>query len=149
MKLKLLSETGELNYWELSVIIKAFDDAFKEIPLAMHSRVTEEEKWATEHLVNSLTAMNNRIVEYDAQWSALEQKAVEETDGYWRKVDKAHTALNEKIKRLPKIEDIALPTYQMEKSLELAEKCSHYTDEQWARVIELAKALGRQDEKEE
>ncbi len=148
MKLKLLDEKGTLTYWEIGVIIRAFDDAFKEIPLALHSRVTEEEKWATEHLVNSLTAMNNRIVEYDAQWSALEQKAVEETDGYWRKVEKAHRDLNERIKRLPKIEDIALPTYQMEKALELADKCSHYTDEQWARVIELAKALGRQVEKE-
>ena len=80
------------------------------------------------------------------EYAVIEKLAAEtETIGneQYTRIRDAHEKIRKRIEELPEIKPPSV--YGMKDILDIAERCRHYTDEQWARVIDLAKAMGNRN----
>ena len=79
------------------------------------------------------------FVKATEEMDAMSNQLCEAADARYKQIRARSDAINKAVEALSR--DVCRFPYGIKDTLDLAERCCHYTDEQWARVIELAKAL--------
>jgi len=141
MKIKHIFEDGQVTYYELGEIVKSVTAAIEQLPRSIVTSVTDEEKSATEELERVIGKINNDVVKLLEDLDAANDKVYLAAERYYENSSDTMKKLNDRLSQLPNLRDLYVPTHQMKELLEIAEQCERLSDEQWSRVIELAKAL--------
>ena len=139
-KLKDILGKFELTAYEAGDIIRLVADAWKTIINDARLEAGEVKR-ETERLIDFVRETGLAIVEAQKIQHEQMMKSVGASDECYRIYKAARDRYTRQINDLPK--STPPPLYEMEKALELAERCNRFTDDQWSRVVELAKALGR------
>lgn len=91
--------------------------------------------------------LSRKLVKYETALGefqmVLQQKQLEVTreyDEFYKRIRGIHEQTKERIRQLGELPKVKLP-YGFEELIRTAERYSHLSDEQWAKVGELAKAL--------
>ena len=108
--------------------------------------IITESEYCTEQantLLEQVTAFAEKIREEYAVIEKLAGEAEKIGNEQYKRIREAHEGLRKRIEELPEIKPPSV--YGLKDVLDIAERCRHYTDEQWARVIDLARAMGNRD----
>lgn len=105
--------------------------------------VNECDYVANDHLRKlheQLRAVLGSVSAFDELVGKWEQGVVDRYDALYVSVTKKRNEVAAKIKDIEPLPEVSIP-YNFKSLMEIAERCDSYTDEQWQRVIELAKAF--------
>jgi predicted nuclease with TOPRIM domain len=92
-------------------------------------------------LISHVEGMAQSLIKTHDKVDLMIAQSVSRADEQFRKVRDTYKDLERKIEELPKFENQHMP-YNLEQLFSVAERCNSLSDEQWKRVVELAKALG-------
>ncbi|RPJ25046.1 MAG: hypothetical protein EHM35_15855 [Planctomycetaceae bacterium] len=143
--IKKIEGERALNYYELG---KALEDIIKfinDMPASIIREVEFSEKEAYFRIEASIKGVNNRLVELENAIAASEESLNKACLEHYNRTDNLICETNAKLAKLPKIDDAFRLPYGVKEIIETAERFSHLDDEQWQRVIELARALAKKE----
>jgi len=105
--------------------------------------VFAESEYVTEQangLLDRVAAFREKII---GEYAAIEKLAAETErigNEQYERIRDVHEKLQKRLSNLPAINVPSV--YGLKELLDVAERCSRYSEEEWSRVIDLAKALG-------
>jgi hypothetical protein len=133
----------ELSAFDVSWIIKSIGEAWSAITIDARIEAEQTRKDANT-LLEHVQLVLGKVEEAREALDAAVDESVKAADAAWATYRDARDKIERQFSGLPASRS-APPLYDMEKTVEVAMKLDRLTDEQWQRVIELARALGRRD----
>ena len=140
-QIKPVEPTKNLSYWELSHLLETTAKAIKDLPNSVIRNLEYVEQEAYGHIEDTIKAVNNRLAELQTALVESDESLEKAVDEHYRSTVRRIYDLNQKLMELPKIENAMQLPYNVKEIIEIADRFAHLSDEQWRRVIELAKAL--------
>jgi hypothetical protein len=107
------------------------------MPNSIIKSVEFSEEEAYQRIDTITRNVNNRLVELEKALAASEESIVTAVDEHYHRTEKTISNLNEKLRKLPKIEDKTMLPYNIDQMLKLADQIERFTPEQWERLKEL------------
>ena len=137
-KLKVTDCTGgAVTYWNVADMFNKFAEVLRKIPNATWVELKDFEQKSLEEMATLMRDMLIEIQRREKTLGDVYSKYVDESEKTFRLISAAHTKMRKNIGALP---DVTVP-YGLGKMVEFVQQFNSLTDEQWARMIELAKAL--------
>jgi hypothetical protein len=139
--IKPIPDEKKLSTYELASVLEACAKSLKDMPLSIIRNVEYEEQEAYVRIENIIKGVNNRLAELEKAMADSDESYVKATDEHYERTGRLISKMNDRLKQLPQIECAFRLPYHANEIFEIAERYSHLSDEQWQRVIELAKAF--------
>ena len=138
-KLEGYLNPDKLDHYTVGKMIAAVAEAMKDLPMSM---ATSAETVADDAnaIVESWQYLGERGLELTKKIEKQEAALHERYDKFYAAVTSKRNEIAAKLDALPEMTVPNVP-YGVNDMVNLAVKCSHLTDEQWQRVIDLAKSL--------
>ena len=135
-----LLEKERLTVYEACEVLEAVAKMVREIPGSIIQLNTE----CLEHEVNSALeraeALIRRFADFHGKLATLDDELYQKAEAVWKTAGLAKDQLRQRLEQLGDVPDVGVP-YNVTQMIEIAERCSGLDDEQWGRVVDLAKAL--------
>lgn len=135
---KALNE--KLTYYDLSRLLKDAAEAIDKIPSAILFRIENTEDCAIGDMVSRLRRVNDELLKMEAEIVRADEKSAQLYDDFCSRVNTARNKFDVFMRTLPDINRYVVP-HNWEEVIKVAERLSNLSDEQFQRVIELAKAF--------
>jgi hypothetical protein len=136
-----MSEVNRLTYWDMAQKLKELSKFLENIPSSVIRSADSEMEDAMAGCEQRILAALKKLGEFQSQFDAVSMDVYKGSDEAWRRINEARETFNKRLQGL------AWPqpnfAYGIEETIKLSERCSHLTDEQWKRVVELAHAFAQ------
>ena len=133
-----------MTAYQLSDMFKKAADLAGKIPHAVVEQCKTLKEDEMPRLVKKLNDTLQMLEALYANVETAEEKLCKRYDDMYDNVIKHRMEVEKKMKSLPVLEGVGAATYiphNIKTVVEIAQQCAHLTDEQWQRVIDLAKAF--------
>jgi hypothetical protein len=136
-----------MDEYALSKLLKQFSEALGRMPGQILREISETSEDGLRTVEKAIVENMKKVAEFQHIFDTQVQEIVDVADEGWNKIRDSRKELDAKIKRLGEDYPLKLPTvYHMKELLDIADRCNRLTDEQWKRVVELAKAMREKNE---
>lgn len=140
-EIKTILEKDEISVCEAGSILRAVVSMFDASQKSILETVSYTKDDLTA-LVNACSATLHKADEYYTELDTIQGKVFDKAEKVYKDIIAAHNTLLKRVESLPKIEPAYIP-YNTKEIIDIAERLSHLSDEQWGRVIDLAKAFAK------
>lgn len=142
MTIKPITEGSSLSTYDLGKILEDVAKALKDLPLSPIRNLKDTEEYSVQRIADIVVRINNHLVEVEKKITESEDRLYEVYNNYYEQRRKYIEETNQKIRALPKLEEVRIP-YNFEELVKVAERFSNLDDETWNKVVELAKTLSK------
>ena len=130
-----------LTRWQLGDLLQQFGNMMKEMPRAVMQEVEYTEQEAVGAIAKRIKESMDTLARVREDIDAQTEAFVTADDARYKKIRDARDVLAKRVAALPKLPDVCANVYGVKELLDIADRSKGFTDEQWKRVIDLAKAL--------
>lgn len=136
-KLVGLLNAPELSTFDVGSLLRHVAAAWNDVVSGAQIDIESVRREAT-NLVDFVRATGEQARKAQAELLRAVDTEIEAADTLFAKYSAARRAMAKACDNLPRPN---LPLSEMERTIEIAERCASLTDAQWSRVVELARAL--------
>jgi hypothetical protein len=137
-----ICDQERLSAWDAGQLLKAAGDALQKVEHAVIKHVSEEARADAERLIDDVRALQVRVRGIYEVIETEEAELLKRYDDLYHRVTSKRAEIARRIDKIDRLPKIEIP-YNTKELLEIAQRCSEMSDEQWSRVVELAKSLRR------
>ena len=130
----------ELSVREAAEVLEAAAQLAREVPGGLIQLNASDLQSTAESALKRGTEVLERIHAVEQQLLAVDERLYSAIEQAYRHAMDARKTLDARLAQLGELPSIQVP-YNITALIEIAERCSNLTDEQWERVVELARAL--------
>lgn len=129
--------------WDVAQVIKAVADALEKLPFSPVKRLDDVQQNEFASLMKTMDEALQGVAQMQQKLLVHDEQVVIASGAHYDTVRKAHSDISKKIAALPELPVPYCNAHQMRELLDIAERCDRLSDEQWQRVIELARAMAK------
>ncbi len=133
-----------VSYWDMSKLLKDMATLVEKLPNAILTQIKDAEDAELCDLKGKAENVLNELKGVEAAINAKVEEIVRQADDSYQRIKASKQSLQHRLDELPGFE-VKIP-FGCKELIDLAERCSHLSDTQWERVIDLAKALAAKPE---
>lgn len=133
-----------VSAYQLQQLLKGLAEVVERMPVVLSKEVQEAVDFSIEEVTVRMSRCLDSVKEFEAVLMRKQQEVCDHFDQLWEKVKTKRAEFSKRRDALPELADIKLP-HGFRDLFEAAQRWSHLTDKQWARLIELAKALAEKE----
>lgn len=136
---EIVEKEGRLTLWELGRFIEIIAQKVQGLPRATYEEISLVQDEGLKVLETTMRTNLEKLSAYEEELAQHVERAETAANEQYQKLKTIRDSYARKIADLP---EVTVPSvYGYKELISVAEQFSHLDDGQWARVVELAKAL--------
>lgn len=138
---KLKAKTKEpISAYQLRDLLRGLERVIQRMPMVLSKDLSDNLESSVEDATKQAARCLETVAHVEETIRKKEAEMCERFDVFWKTIKDKYAKMRAMAEELPKLPDIEIP-YGFDRLIDVAQRCQNMTDDQWARMKDLAQAL--------